>query len=74
MKPHPIFNSELRNKTKVLLANYLKLKANSAAKISKETGLSENWILMLARNELKHTDVGRIETLYNYLSHTPLQI
>ncbi len=69
---HPIFKSEVRDKTKALLAEYLKYKENTFAKISNDTGLSETWISMFARNKLKHTDIGRVETLYNYLS--PLRL
>lgn len=57
-----------------MLVEHLKLKANTYNKISTDTNLSETWLSMFARNELKHTDVGRVETLYNYLSSTPLQI
>ena len=74
MKPHPIFRSEVREKTKQLLAEYLKLKGQTYARISKDTGLSENWISMFARNQLKHTDIGRVETLYNYLSPSKLAV
>jgi hypothetical protein len=74
MKPHPIFKSKLKEKTRILLAENLKLKAQTYEHIAKETGLSATWVAMFSRGELKHTDVGRVETLYNYLSTAPLNV
>lgn len=66
----PIFKSELRNKTIRLLKNtHIELK-----QISKETGLSESWLSSLKLEQLSHSDVGRIETLYNYLNKFYLKV
>lgn len=72
MKPHPIFHSELKLKTRVLLLDHLKNATYDS--VAKATKLSPTWVAMLARNELKHTDVGRVETLYNFLSPTVLKV
>jgi len=73
-KHHKIYNSKLRNKTKSLLTEWLKLKANTLTKIEQDTGLSSTWIAMLDRGQINHSDVGRIEALYNYLSPTQLEV
>lgn len=71
-KHHPIYNSELRNRTRKLVNDYLILKANTYIEISKATGLSPTWIAMFARGELNHTDVGRVEILHDFLSNKSL--
>lgn len=69
-----IFNSVVRNKTKILLNEHLKLKSNTIVNLSKATGLSETWIAMFYKDELKHTDIGRVEALYNHLSPVKLEV
>ena len=65
-----IFKSSLRNKTIGLLRDtHIELQ-----QISKDTGLSDTWLSALKLGQLKHSDVGRIETLYNYLSNTSLKV
>lgn len=73
-RPHPIFNSLLRNRTRELLKEHLKLKAHTYLTISNDTNLSPTWVAMFDRGEINHTDVGRVETLYNYLSPLPLEV
>jgi len=68
MKPHPIFRSTIRDRTKVLLSEYLRLKVNTFSSISNATGLSDTWIAMFHRGELKHTDIGRVEKLHDHIS------
>lgn len=58
----------------MLLAEHVKLRANSYSKIAEATGLSENWIIMFNHGKIKHSDVGRVETLYNFLSPVKLDI
>ena len=66
----PTFKSELRNKTIKLLQNtHIELKT-----ISQDTGLSESWLCRLKLGQLSHSDVGRVETLHNYLSNSPLKV
>lgn len=69
---HPVFPSVLRDKTRILIS-----KADrklTYVVIAKATGLSEQWIGQFANGRLKAPDVGRVETLYNYLSDTPLKV
>jgi DNA-binding Xre family transcriptional regulator len=66
----PKFKSELRNKTiKLLNDTHIELK-----QIAKETGLSESWLSALKLGHLSHSDVGRVETLHNYLNKSPLKV
>jgi hypothetical protein len=73
-RQHPQFQSSLRDKAQELLNEYLRYKTNSIIQISIDTKLSTTWIGMFSRNEIKHTDVGRVETLYNYLNKQPLKV
>ncbi len=72
MKPHPIFQSSIRDRTKRLLAEYLKYKGNTCAAVSTATGLSETWVSMFHLGKLKHTDIGRVEKLHDFVS--PIKI
>lgn len=66
----PKFKSQLKNKTiKLLQDTHIELK-----QISKDTGLSESWLSALKLGQLSHSDVGRIETLHNYLNNSPLKV
>lgn len=71
MRHHPKFKSELKKKTIELINS---LENSNISQIARDTGLSETWIRMFARNELTHSDVGRVETLYNYLNKIPLSV
>jgi hypothetical protein len=71
---HPIFTSKLRSKTKELLTEHLKYKSNTIIDIANSTGLGANWIGMFYANKINNPDVGRVETLYNHLSSTPLEV
>ncbi len=72
MKKHPIFQSTIRDRTKQLLAEYLRYKGQTCASISNATGLSETWVSMFHLGKLKHTDIGRVETLHDHVS--PIKI
>lgn len=74
MSKHPIFKSLLRDKTRKLLSDWLLYKANTIVKIEQETGLSQTWLAMFEKGEVTNSDVGRVETLYNYLSEKPLEV
>ena len=64
------FKSELRNKTIQLLKDtHIELK-----QISADTGLSDTWLSALKLGQLSHSDVGRIETLYSYLTKSSLKV
>lgn len=66
----PKFNSKLRTDAiRLLKHTHIELK-----QISKDTGLSESWLSLLRQGRITHADVGRVETLYNYLSDTPLKV
>lgn len=65
-----IFQSKLKDKTQELLQDtHILLKT-----ISHDTGLSESWLSAFKLGLKIHPDVGRIETLYNYLSNTQLKV
>lgn len=72
MSAHKQFNSIIRNRTRELLKEHLKFKANTLSSISSATGLSDTWIGMFHRGDLKHTDIGRVETLHDFIS--PIKI
>lgn len=70
MKKRNTFSSVLKDKTRELL---LQLPRNiSYSDIAKTTKLSPQWIGMFSRDEIDAPDVGRVETLYNYLNKSPL--
>lgn len=70
MKNTPKFHSELEKRTLILLE---KLPRNVDLKnVAAATGLSSSWLSQFATKQLIHPSVGRVETLYNYLSPTPL--
>jgi hypothetical protein len=66
----PIFKSNLKSKTQHLLKNtHIELK-----KISNDTGLSTSWLSAFKAGQLIHTDVGRVETLYSYLTNSEIKV
>lgn len=74
MSKHPIFKSLLRDKTRKLLSDWLLYKANTIVKIEQDTGLSHTWVSMFEKGQINNMDVGRVETLYTYLSKKPLEL
>lgn len=82
MAEHRVFPSRLRDETINLL--YQKVDAIRKGKgvtskkafvdISKATDMSVNWLYLLANDKIKQPDVGRIETLYCYLTNQPFVI
>ena len=70
---HPVFQSVIRDRTKRLLREFLKLKCNTCMSIARETGLSETWVTMFYNNQMKHTDIGRVETLHDYISEIKIR-
>jgi len=72
MRNFPKFHSELEAKTLELLDN---LPRNVDLKdVAAATGLSSSWLTQFATKQLVHPSVGRVETLYNYLSPKKLQV
>jgi hypothetical protein len=68
----PEFPSVLQDKTLILLdAVPRKI---TYQMIATETGLSPQWIADFHSRRLKHCSVGRVETLYNYLSPIKLEV
>ena len=72
MKKRNTFPSVLKDKTRELLRELPREIAFTD--IARDTKLSAQWIGMLSRDEILAPDVGRIETLYNYLNKSPLSI
>lgn len=70
MKKRKTFPSVLKDKTRELLR--LLDRSVTFKDIAKDTGLSEQWIGMFSRDEMDAPDIGRVETLYNYLNKSPL--
>jgi hypothetical protein len=67
-----VFPSKLEDKTRLLLCTAPR--KLSFAKISADTGLTGNWLSDFSMGQLTHPSVGRVETLYNYLSKKPLEV
>jgi hypothetical protein len=65
---HPVYQSVIRDRTRRLLREFLKLKRNTFGSIARDTELSETWIAMFHNNKIKHTDIGRVERLHDYVS------
>lgn len=70
MKKRKTFPSVLKDRTRELLK--LLDRAITLKEIAQATGLSEQWVGMFSRDEIDAPDVGRVETLYNYLNKSPL--
>jgi len=64
------FPSELEDKTRKLLKELPR--QIKYRHISEATGIKVTWLCDFASGKLKLPSVGRVETLYNYLSPTPL--
>ncbi len=67
-----IFPSTIKDKTIELIKNRkptIELKS-----IAKATGVSESWLSLFARNGIPKPDIGRVQTLYEYMSNNKIKI
>lgn len=62
----------LRDKVLELLAS--RPRNTTYKDVAEATGLPEPWLKKFAANEIKDPSVNRVETLYNYLTGTPLNV
>lgn len=70
MAAFPVYPSTLKEKT----AELVRLQTLSYKVLSEQSGLSETWIRMFARGELKLADVGKTQKLYEFLTNKKLEV